>query len=516
MMIDGIPTGSSSVGSGTHSRGKFVLFAGDDIDRDVVITHGKKHQPIEREVTIKGYEFGLANMAVFLSQAMVGGIFDDTCDGLNEQPQELRKKDQFGEPIVVYPISNSCGMYNQYYQDMTCPAGEEGMECPQISPTTTIQSSFNDNNGQRGLMCGPIGTYPEEGNNYKNDFGRTDVQGCCWWGRGPLQAKGLCSMGKLNYYIGAKALADRRITRSTSGVYPDINFCTTPNKICETNSGDGKDTEDLRWTVAMFEFAERVQRYSSSNWDYKEKLVEYVTNGMNLNEYYPFELDNSFIHAVSSIVDRGCHNAPNCLPYVGEVNKLSQRREAFTIALSALKIPKFREQQVIDTTLEYMKASKSSFEEILLRYKRQGSSLLSERYLFDDFIDALDRMSRFSSPDHSPLYMGDPWMRDGHKYGLGNIALFFANGMLLGIEKDDTCDELNEERVSGKFAMSNSCGQQGLSYQDMVCESSDVPDMACQVKPGMYITAVTYDRTLGAPPALQCGPRSRIPFVGYW
>ena len=516
MMIDGIPTGSVSVGSGIHSRGKFVLFAGDDIDRNVTITHGMKHRPLQKKVTIKGYEYGLANMAVFLSQAMVGGIFDDTCDELNEQPRELIRKDQFGEPIVVYPISNSCGQHNQYYQQMTCPPAEQDMQCPQISSTTTIQSSFNAKVGQRGLMCGPIGTYPEEAKNYKNDFGRTDVQGCCWWGRGPLQSKGLCSMGKLNHYIGAKAFADRRITRSTSGVFPDVDFCTAPHKICETNSGDVRDTEDLRWTVAMFEFAERVQRYSDSNWDYKEKLVKYVNNGMNMNEYYPFDLDHSFIHEVSSIVDRGCHNAPNCLPYVGEVNKLTQRREALTIALSALKIPKFREQQVIDTTLEYLKSNKAGFEETLLRYKRRGSSTLSERYLFDDFVDALSRMAKFSSPELSPFYMGDPWMRDGHKYGLGNIAVFFSNGMVLGIEKDDTCDELNEHLVSGKYPISNSCGQKGLSYQDMKCESNEVPDMACQVDPDMYMTAVTYDRTLGAPPALQCGPRSRIPFTGYW
>ena len=516
MMIDGIPTGSSTLGSGINSRGKFVIFAGDNINRDVVITHGKQHKPIERQLTIKGYEYGLANMAVFLSQAMVGGIFDDTCDELNEQPRELRKTDEFGQPLVVYPISNSCGQYNQNYQEMTCPAGEQGMECPQISPTTTIQSTFNDKTGQLGLMCGPIGTYPDEAKNYKNDFGRTDVQGCCFWGRGPLQAKGLCSTGKLNYYIGSKALADGRITRSTSGVFPDINFCTAPNRICETNSSDGSDTEDLRWTVAMFEFAERVQRYSDMNWDYKQKLVEFVNSGMNLNEFYPFDLDHSFIHAVSSIVDRGCHNAPNCSPFEGEVNKFPQRREALTIALSGLQIPKFREEQVIETTLDYVKSSKSGFEDTLLRYKRQGSSILSERYLFDDFVKSLERMSEFASPDHLPFYMGEPWMRDGHKYGLGNIALFFANGIVLGIEKDDTCDELNEYRVSGKFALSNSCGQQGLSYQDTVCESGDVPDMACQVDPDMYITAVTYDRTLGGPPALQCGPRSRIPSSGYW
>ena len=42
MMIDGIPTGSSTLGSGINSRGKFVIFAGDNINRDVVITH---HEP---------------------------------------------------------------------------------------------------------------------------------------------------------------------------------------------------------------------------------------------------------------------------------------------------------------------------------------------------------------------------------------------------------------------------------------------------------------------------------------
>lgn len=517
MMIDGIPSGSSSLGSGYNSRGKFVLFAGDNKDREVTIIHGKDHKPIERKVKIQGYEYGLANMAVFLSQAMVGGIFDDTCDELNEQPQELRKKDESGNPIVVHPISNSCGQYNQNYQEMTCPASEQNMQCPQISPATTIQSIFNAKAGQRGMMCGPVGTYPEEAQKYKNDFGRIDVEQCCFWGRGPLQAKGLCSMGKLNYYIGSRALAEGRISRSTSGVFPDINFCSQPQRICEANSADGSDTEDLRWTVAMFEFAERVQRYSDANWDYKEKLVEFVNNGMNLNEFYPFKLDHSFIHAVSSIVDRGCHDAPNCLPFEGEVNKFPQRREALTIALSALQIPKFRKEQITETTMEYMRSKKSDIEENLLRYKRQSSTILSERYKFDDFLRALTRMSEeFDSPDHTPFYMGSPWMRDGHKYGLGNIALFLANGIELGIEKDDTCDELNENRVSGKFALSNSCGQQGLSYQDLTCDNRDVPDMACRVDPNMFITAVTYDRTLGAPPALQCGPRSRIPFTGYW
>lgn len=34
---------------------------------------------------------------------------------------------------------------------------------------------------------------------------RTDVEGCCWWGRGAIQTTGICNFGKLNYFIGAKA-----------------------------------------------------------------------------------------------------------------------------------------------------------------------------------------------------------------------------------------------------------------------------------------------------------------------
>jgi hypothetical protein len=121
----------------------------------------------------------------------------------------------------------------------------------------------------------------------------------------------------------------------------------------------------------------------------------------------------------------------------------------------------------------------------------------------------------FQSPDHLPFYMGDPYMRYGYKYGLGNIALFFANGLHLSIDKDDACDEPNENEANGKIPISNSCGQYGLSYQDMTC-SDDSRNMSCTVDEDQSLTAVTFNRLVGSPPPLTCAPKSQIAFTGYW
>ena len=41
-----------------------------------------------------------------------------------------------------------------------------------------------------------------------NGANRTDVEGCCWWGRGVIQIQttGVCNYGMLNYYLGKRAL----------------------------------------------------------------------------------------------------------------------------------------------------------------------------------------------------------------------------------------------------------------------------------------------------------------------
>ena len=53
---------------------------------------------------------------------------------------------------------------------------------------------------------------------FSNRAGRTNVESCCWWGRGSAQVKGVCMYGKLNYYIGARAREDGR-----KSMFPDID-----------------------------------------------------------------------------------------------------------------------------------------------------------------------------------------------------------------------------------------------------------------------------------------------------
>jgi hypothetical protein len=609
MMTVGISTGGSGV-DGDGDDGRLVLYAGDDIDHPVIFcarppcvddavgdvdddtvqyNHPstlegggggeEEDRPAGgyRRIVLRayGYEYGLVNMAAFLSQAMVDGIHPDTCEERNVQGR--RGGEATSTPssssassasastssssrghVVPPPASNACGQYNSSYQDLICTEDERHMEC-QVSSDMIIHSAAlpsvegggNEKNNTTdavvGFHCGPKDVYPQT-IGQPNDLGRTDVEGCCWWGRGPINTRGPCSMGKLNHYLGSKALQDGRITSSTIGGYGDLDFCRNPQSVCESND------EDLLWSVAMLEWAERVQRYRRSSpssssyndedndyyddgvWDYGGKLVEFVDGGMNALIYYPDneefeEHRDSFIDAVSSIVDRGCHYAPNCEPNygIGKVAKLSERRTAFTVALSALRVPTMRNELMTEQALEHLRSRKDGFEANLLLYKRDEGIYPSQRYKFDGLVESIHRMSRpynstdalystnttyFSSPDHPPFWLGDPYMKWGYKYGLTNIALFVANGLDLSIDKDDACDEINEHESSGRLAISSSCGQRGLSYQDFGCP--DDPDMACVVDPDMYITAVTQSRAFGAAPPMQCGPRSRIQWTGYW
>ena len=513
-MQTGIPTGNGGGNS------KFVLFAGDETIRYYNITRNPRNpREAKRLIQIHGYEYGLANMAVFLSQAMVTGIYTDTCQEYNEQSRKNAKG------VTIYPLSNSCGQYSSSYQELVCQQGEKNMECPVLS-SMSIGSDPESTGSDTSLQCGPKSLYPSAKKN-ANDLGREDVEGCCWWGRGPLHTKGVCNLGKLNHYLGAKAFSEGRITQSTPGTYANIDFCARPEAICQEHD------EDLLWSIAMFEWAERIQQYNTPEWDYKTQLVEFVNNGMNMFEYYAnkgrTDVDNAFVHAVSSIVHRGCHNDGDCSPYPGPVHELVQRRLAFGMVLNALNIPTIRKELVVEQTLDHLKSGKEGIEGSLLMYKRGKGFFPSQRYKFDDFYNAIYRFSKpydasntkyltnvtyFYSSDHDPLYMGDPFMKAGQKYGLANIAIFFAIGWDLSIEKDDTCDELNEHEVADKLAISNSCGQRGLSYQNMGCPEN--PDMACKVDPDMFVSAVTSNREIGAAPPLQCGPRTRYPVTGYW
>jgi len=75
-----------------------------------------------------------------------------------------------------------------------------------------------------------------------NKTGRTDTEGCCWWGRGVIQTTGRCNFGKLNYYMGKRGADENRTV-----LYPDMDFCKNPEAICEPDS-----PAPLKWIAGFF------------------------------------------------------------------------------------------------------------------------------------------------------------------------------------------------------------------------------------------------------------------------
>merc|ERR1712125_128459 len=71
---------------------------------------------------------------------------------------------------------------------------------------------------------------------------RTDVEGCCWWGRGVIQTTGVCNFGKLNYYMGKRGKDEGRDV-----LYPTIDFCKNPEAICEPEAPPA-----LKWIAGFF------------------------------------------------------------------------------------------------------------------------------------------------------------------------------------------------------------------------------------------------------------------------
>merc|ERR1719246_303714 len=119
--------------------------------------------------------------------------------------------------------------------------------------------------------------------------GRTDVEGCCWWGRGVIQTTGVCNFGKLNYYLGKRGMSEGR-----NVLYPDIDFCKNPEAICAPDAPPA-----LKWIAGYFYWLNSVQSYvDKDGWVYLTKLKEWTDAGMNT-------ADESYINACSGIVNRG-------------------------------------------------------------------------------------------------------------------------------------------------------------------------------------------------------------------
>eukprot|EP00928_Gymnodinium_smaydae_P046611 TRINITY_DN3105_c0_g2_i1.p1 TRINITY_DN3105_c0_g2~~TRINITY_DN3105_c0_g2_i1.p1 ORF type:complete len:1355 (-),score=252.20 TRINITY_DN3105_c0_g2_i1:110-4174(-) len=187
-----------------------------------------------------------------------------------------------------------------------------------------------------GIGAGPGGACPNPPAPNFNREARSDVQGCCWWGRGSIQTTGICNFGRMNYFVGAKAAS-----RGAAALYPKVNFCKDPEVICRD------EYPDLKWVAGFFYWVDAVQPFvnmksqrkamvgsfapgagsrgagssekksnkksllqseemSSSNrtsWhppsNYMEVLTAWVDNGMRPK-------DHSLIDLASGLVNRGC------------------------------------------------------------------------------------------------------------------------------------------------------------------------------------------------------------------
>ncbi len=281
-------------------------------------------------VSAKSVEYGLVNIAAFLAHAVTQSIYYDACDENSWEMVDFR-----------YPLSNSCGQQGLSYQDEVCERDEDkGMECEvdldmEIHGVTYARwvgapPPMYCGNRQVGYWDHRTGLEENEPP-FKNKAGRSDVKGCCWWGRGGeligaifyllsrkygsslirpffalrevLQVRGVCNYGKLNYWLGAKAAAEKR-----ESLYPDIDFCKNPGAICSD-----RRAPELRWVTGMFHWVQTIQRSRGSP-NYFPSLKAYVEGG----DY----ADDSFIAIVNSMLG-------------GTPDDISKRSDAFFNALRA-------------------------------------------------------------------------------------------------------------------------------------------------------------------------------------
>lgn len=309
------------------------------------------------DTSANGLKYGLVNVAAFIAQCMAETIMYDACD---ENNWSIGAGFQGWDPAAGvardYPITSACGQAGQSYQNYVCSDTEKHMECA-VDPNMKLKASthapwygappplfcapksatgsnlgFWDNESWCSTTGSKAGvtdiddyiTYMKTGSSCTNDLGayagqkagksnvsaavmncnpsdttcvdpRTDVEGCCWWGRGVIQTSGPCNIGKLNYFLG-KGASDR----GADALYPSIDFCTTPGAICDPNSPGA-----IKWIAGMFYWINSVQSYDQGGWNYLTELKKFVNGGL-INP----ATDAGFIHGVSGIVNRGCHNPP--------------------------------------------------------------------------------------------------------------------------------------------------------------------------------------------------------------
>ena len=139
-------------------------------------------------------------------------------------------------------------------------------------------------------------------------------------------------IGKLNYYLGARAFDEGR----TSARYMGVDFCKDPSSICRGPFGDDNTNAEIRWILGMLYWIYKIQAFNVDGWSYLEKLHQFVDGGMQ---------DITFLDDVSRIVT--CRD-PTCgtpvsskerrssfkkiVAYFEEAQKGSQKKEELNIS----------------------------------------------------------------------------------------------------------------------------------------------------------------------------------------
>ena len=209
---------------------------------------------------LRGLNAGLANLSLFLANAMAESIADDSCD-------ETHWDAVPGGTNGVYSLANPCGQNGRDYGSEVCPRWQEFMDCPvddqakvRAEPSATSQPPFVAEDElvpppfqckARNLPAGgwDVATGALVEGEVANSAGATSSRGCSFWGRGALLTRGKCSYGRLNFHLGRGADEDGR-----EALYPDVDFCANPAAVC-----DHKESMEMRWSVAMYEWIDRVQ-----------------------------------------------------------------------------------------------------------------------------------------------------------------------------------------------------------------------------------------------------------------
>lgn len=392
---------------------------------------------------------------------------------------------------------------------------------------------------------------------FANLNGRTDVEGCCWWGRGLLQMKGPCAFGRLNYYLGARAARESR-----PSMYEGIDFCVNPEAICGSQY-----RHELVWISALFKWIDTVQNHEDGEWNYMEQLRVF---GDNMFE------DQFFVKEVNAIVEVGCRHPPcreaGCVSfpcdgaYSGNENSAVNRafltfnilglwdnfEESLGGSNSPTPVPSIcpdctgsptllptntptatplvdftsapsaapsREVTVLNRRFndfqEHLINRRSLLESTVFVSETESGLADSTLYTLDGLLSVLKDLTTKGTDDGSGanlmFYIG----QDNDKnfsYGLVNMALFLAHATTRGL-RFDSCEEVNHHLIEGKLPISNSCGQNSQSYNEDLCPMADVA-RECPLDNNMNVEQASVGTSNA--PKFFCAPKSTNPFTGYF